>query len=130
MLETLAELIAAILDIFLSGSESIKRRNSQIDKIVKKWKPRYDITEQYTYKDEKSRSFILVDDSGYPYEICIKILKWWRVKITANNSEQKRKQKFWKKKTKISKLSLALDEAYATIEKWINESGRTRTIKK
>ena len=129
MLEGIADLVATILDLSLFGSSSKKKRYYKIDRIVKDWANKVGLRAQYEYKDEKVRSLNVVDNSGNIYQIWIETLKWGRLKVSATNNKNGRKSRNWNKKCKISNLITVLFEAYGVTEKWIADSGNSRTIK-
>ncbi len=129
MLEGITDLLATILDLFLIGSSSKKKRDIKIDRIIKDWARKVGLHPQYNYKDEKVCSLSVVDDSGNSYQIWIDPLKWRRIKVSATNNKNGRKRKFWNKKCKISNLTKVLFEAYGVTEQWISKSGNSRTIK-
>ena len=129
MLEGIADLLATILDLSLFGSSSKKKRYFKIDRIVKDWANKLGLRAQYEYKDEKMRSLNVVDDSGNSYQIWIETLKWGRLKVSATNNKSGRKRRNWNKKCRISNLITVLFEAYGVTEKWISDSGNSRTLK-
>jgi hypothetical protein len=129
MLEGIADLLATILDLFLIGSSSKKKRYFKIDKLVQDWAKKVGLQTQYEYKDEKAPSLSVIDDAGNSYQIWIETIKWRRIKVSITNNETGRKRKFWNKKCKISSLTIVLFEAYGVTEQWISESGNTRTTK-
>jgi len=129
MLEGIAELLGAFLDLFLIGSSSKNKRYFRIDRLVQEWAKKVGLHPQYNYKDEKVRSLSVVDDTGNTYQIWIETIKWRRLKVSTTNNISGRKRKYWSKKCKISKLTQVLFETYGVTENWILESGNTRTIK-
>ena len=129
MLEGIADFLETVMNLFLIGSSSKKKRQSKIDRIVNDWSNKVGLHTQNKYKDEQVRSLNLVDDSGNKYQIWIETLKWRRLKINATNNLSGRKRKYWNKKCKASNLTKVLFEAYGVTEQWILESGNTRTIK-
>ena len=129
MLEGFADLLANVLDLFLIGADSKKRRYHKIERIIEDWSKKVGLHQQYEYKDEKVCSINVVDDAGNTYQIYIETLKWGRLKIKATNNKSGRKRKFWSKKCKTSTLTKVLFETYGVIEQWIFESGNSRTIK-
>lgn len=128
MLEGIAELLIFVLDLFLIGSNSKKRRYSAIDKVVEEWSKKVGLHPQYEYKDEKVRSMKVVDDAGNSYQIWIETLKWRRLKVLASNNKSRKKNRKWRRKCKDSNLTKVLFEAYGVTEQWILKSGNTRTI--
>lgn len=129
MLEGIADLLVTVLDLFLIGSSSKKKRYLKIDRIVQDWAKKVGLHSQYEYKDEKVRSLSVVDDAGNKYQIWIETIKWGRMKVSATNNGSGRKRKIWIKKCKLSNLTKVLFEAYGVTEQWISESGNSRTIK-
>ena len=129
MLEGIADLLVTVLDLFLIGSSSKKKRYFKIDRIVQDWAKKVGLHTQYEYKDEKVRTLSVIDDAGNKYQIWIETLKWRRIKVSATHNKNGRKRKVWNKKCKISNLTKVLFEAYGVTEQWISESGNSRTIK-
>ena len=129
MLEGIADLLGVVLDLFLIGSSSKKKRYFKIDKIIEDWAKKLGLHIQTNYKDEKVRSLSVVDDAGNSYQIWIENLKWRRLKVSASNNKSGRKRKLWYKKCNTSNLTKVLFEAYGVTEQWISESGNKRTIK-
>ncbi len=129
MLEGIVDLLVFVSDLLHFDFWSKKKRHSKIDQIVKDWSKKVGLHHQYEYKDEKVRSFNVVDDSGNSYQIWIETLKLGRLKVSATNSKSGRKRRNWDKKCKISNLNKVLFEAYGATEQWISESGSTRTVK-
>ncbi|WP_186525881.1 hypothetical protein [Seonamhaeicola sediminis] len=129
MLEGIADLLVAVLDLFLIGSSSKKKRHIKIDKIIENWAKKLGLYLQTNYKEEKVRSLSVVDDAGNSYQIWIENLKWSRLKVNVSNNQSIRNRKLWSKKCKTSSLTKVLFEAYGMTEQWILESGNKRTIK-
>jgi|SRR6056297_130802 len=129
MLEGIADLLVAVLDLFLIGSSSKKKRCFKIDRIIEDWAKKLGLSLQTKYKDEKVRSLSVVDDAGNSYQIWIENIKWKRLKVSTSNNQNGRKRKFWNKKCKTSDLTKVLFEAYGVTEQWISEIGNKRTIK-
>ena len=130
MLEGLADLLVAFLDLLWFTSSAKKKRYHKVKRIVNEWTKKVGLHLQYEYKDEKVRSFNVVDDAGNQYQIWIEILKWGRVKVSCTNNEGGKKKKSWAKKSRITDLTKVLYEAYGTVEQWIFQSGNSRTVHK
>jgi len=130
MLEGLADLLVGFLDLLWFTSSAKKKRYHKVERIVNEWTKKVGLHLQYEYKDEKVRSFNVVDDAGNKYQIWIEILKWGRVKVSCTNNESEKNKKSWMKKSKISNLTKVLYEGYGMVEQWIFQSGNTRTVYK
>ena len=83
MLESLADLLAVILDVFLIGTDTKKSRYLKIERIVEDWSKKVGLHQQYEYKDEKVRSINVVDDAGNTRQSTVEAGSITRPRITS-----------------------------------------------
>ncbi len=97
---------------------------SDLDDTLTSWATRHSLHVYTEYKGESVRSADIVDDSGKSYQIWLEITKNENIKISCWDKKNKRKDI----ECSFPHLVRCLDDAYSTVEQWIKEDGKTRTI--
>jgi hypothetical protein len=95
-----------------------------LDPILDPWAKAHGLMISTKYRDEEVRSACIVDDTGNVFSIGV-----WPDQDTVRIGvgDHQTKSHSFRTESTLNELAATLEETYARVDGWINESGSTRT---